>query len=250
MREVSRFVIGDVLKTSLWIYSRNLPTVVVLAAIASAPMFAVAWLALGDDMLDSTGRPDGLWTIGDLFAAFLGGFWLEAGMAFAVVRTLRSAAPSLGETLAYALQVIPRVLVVGLVAYLFVGLGFVALIVPGIILILVYWVVVPVAAVERGGVVYALKRSHELTKGHKGRILAILGLLLIPVIPSIIAGDAGAGIPWALGLDWSEATLAQATVVVDALILSVECTVVAVCYHDLRVLKDGYDSGRIAEVFA
>ena len=177
MREVSRFVIGDVLKTSLWIYSRNLPTVVVLAAIASAPMFAVAWLAIGDDML-----------------------------------------------------------------------GFVALIVPGIILILVYWVVVPVAAVERGGVVYALKRSHELTKGHKGRILAIVGLLLIPSI--IIAGHAVARIPWALGLDWSEATRAQAAVVVEALILSVEGTVIAVCYHNLRVLKDGYDSGRIAEVFA
>ena len=246
MREVSRFAIGDVLKTSLWIYSRNLPTVVVLAAIASAPMFAVAWLALGDDMLDSTGRPDGLWTIGDLFAAFLGGFWLEAGMAFAVVRTLRSAAPSLGETLAFALQVIPRVLVVGLVAYLFVGLGFVALIVPGIILLLVYWVVVPVAAVERGGVAYALKRSHELTKGHKGRILAMFGLLVI----GIIAGNAVVGIPWALGLDWSEATRAQAIVVVDTLRLSVECTVVAVCYHNLRVLKDGDDSGRIAEVFA
>ena len=38
--------------------------------------------------------------------------------------------------------------------------------------------------------------------------------------------------------------------VVAALGLTAQSAVVAVCYHDLRVLKDGDDSGRIPDVFA
>ena len=246
MREVSRFAIGDVLKTSLSTYGRNLPTAVVLTAIAFAPACAVfAWVFGGGIDIDSPDQPLGLWLVSYGLAILFGTFFLEAGMTFAVVRSLRTTPPGLGEVLAFALRALPRVLVVGILVILLVGLGMFALIVPGVILLLVFWVTVPVAAVERVGAWRCLKRSHELTNGHKVPIFGIYFLIyfVVGVALELIA------IP-AMYLGLSETMFTQAIVVGFALARSVQAAMVAVCYHDLRVLKEGGDSGRIAEVFA
>ena len=115
------------------------------------------------------------------------------------------------------------------------GFVWAALLVPITILTLVWWVAVPVASVERRDVRQCLERSHELTRGHKGWIFGVrllinfcVGAACLVVIP---IGS------WAPG-------------VVAAVGLTAQSTVVAVCYHDLRVLKDGDDSGRIPDVFA
>ena len=270
MREVSRFVIGDVLQKSLSIYVRNLPAVIVLAGVlvlAGAVVWAVAKAVpmeqlSEDDLLV-------LWlNVGKLYASvFLGICWFEGGVTFVVVRALRAGPPTWREVLAHTVRAVPHTIgaaatvglgtvapvVLAVLGLEFVGfvskgdigmwfllfglVGFVklALLVPITILTLVWWVAVPVASVERGGVRRALKRSHELTRGHKGRIFRVRLLINFCI---------GAACLVVVPIGWWVAG------VVAAVGLTVQSAVVVVCYHDLRVLKEGGGSGRIAEVFA
>ena len=258
MWEVSRFVIGDVLQKSLSIYVRNLPAVATLAVVLAVPG-AIVWAVAEAVPLPSEGGLlviwlEGLYFVGVLYAAvFLGICWFEGGMAFVVVRALRAGPPTWREVLAHTVQAVPHMLgaaatvCLGTVApvalpvivfplMLLVPLPLWSLLwVAVTILTVAWWVAVPVASVERGGVRRALKRSHELTRGHKGWIFGVrllinfcVGAACLVVIP---IGS------WAPG-------------VVAAVGLTAQSTVVAVCYHDLRVLKDGDDSGRIPDVFA
>lgn len=89
--------------------------------------------------------------------------------------------------------------------------------VPGIVLWLMFYVAVPVAAVE-GGVISALRRSHELTNGRKWALLGVFALWLLAALvlafmgafafvfgaPNALIQLGGSGIilvvPWAL---WS-----------------------------------------------
>ena len=261
MRVVSRFDIGDVIKAGLSTYWKNLPNAIVLAAIGVTPLivflaFAFAWV-LGDD----TGAGSVFWSGFAAYAFVLCFylFWIEAGMTFVVVRTLRSGPPGLGETLAFTVRALPRVSVVGLLCLVFVTLGTLVLIVPGILLWLALWVRVPVAAVERIGVWQCVKRTHELTKGAKGRIFGIDLLIYgASYLVSVLAGAASMAIGWAFGWSLEEALLSETNLAVFGVVViafsaavywSVRAAVVAVSYHDLRVIKDGADTGQIAKVF-
>ena len=63
---------------------------------------------------------------------------------------------------------------VAFVTGVMVGIGFVLLVVPGLILACMFFVAVPVAVVERPGVFEALARSGRLTRGHRVPILGVL----------------------------------------------------------------------------
>ena len=250
MRQVSQFMLSDVLRTSLSIYVRNLPAVVVLAVV-----LAVVWHVLWAAFVAGHVPHFGLGFISPLYAmVFFGIFWSEGAMTFVVVRALGARPPTWGELLAQTVRAIPRMFVVAaivalgpvaLVVLAFISLAdpspfamsvVVALCVPIVILTQVSWVAVPVAGVERGGVWRALKRSHDLTNGRKGGLFAIRLLINFSFW---YAGVVATTISW-----W-------APVVVAAAGFSALGTVVAVCYHDLRMLKGGADdTGRLADVSA
>ncbi len=114
------------------------------------------------------------------------------------------------------------------------------------IFLALFVVVVPVVVVERLGVVAAFRRSFDLTRGNRLRILGIylvLAVLAGTVVylgeiakASLLHGDTlKAGILIAVALYGVVATLFA---VADAVI-----------YHDLRLAKEGADSDEIAAVF-
>lgn len=85
-----------------------------------------------------------------------------------------------GQCLATGFRKLPRTLGVMFLASLVTLLGFIALIIPGIIAYLAFFLSVPVVAVEEVGVVGALNRSSELIKGFRGMAFGtnfVLGLL-------------------------------------------------------------------------
>jgi len=59
-----------------------------------------------------------------------------------------------------------------------IGVGLVLLIVPGIILLLMWALTIPVAVIEDTGLRDSVNRSAELTKGHRGRVF-VIGLLFL-----------------------------------------------------------------------
>lgn len=60
-----------------------------------------------------------------------------------------------------------------------VGLGFLLLIVPGIVLVLMWALTIPVVVLEEADLFDALRRSRELTAGHRGRVFLIIFLFVL-----------------------------------------------------------------------
>ena len=234
MRQVDRFNIGDVLHTAFWIYARNFPAFYLLALIGHLPAyFATDYYAPATYAFVPPN-----W-LGWLVEALVSSPWQSSALTYAAVRILRSGRPSgLSDVLRQAVLAFPRVLLVGILAGVLIFLGSLLLIVPGLILALMFAVAAPVAVVERRAA-SALRRSHELTQGHKG---AILGLSLLMWLPALVAPLAVANV----------ADMADLGPYLVGLLLPVldgfYVVVIAVVYHDLRVLKEGPDRS-IADIF-
>lgn len=89
---------------------------------------------------------------------------------------LRAVAPVLGQ-----------LLVVGLVVGIVVIVGFFLLIIPGVVLLTLWWVAAPVVVIERPEGLKALGRSRELVSGNGLRVFAVVFLLLI-VVAAVVFG--------------------------------------------------------------
>jgi hypothetical protein len=129
---------------------------------------------------------------------------------------VRSVTPMLG-----------RLIGVGLVAGIGVVLGFVLLIVPGLILLTMWAVVAPVVVIERPPGFGALRRSRELVRGNGWQVFGVVVMLdlLLIVVALVVDGLAesagtGAGI--------------VVTVIVGVLAAPIQALAAAVMYFDLR----------------
>ena len=146
------------------------------------------------------------------------------------------------DSLAYALRRFLPVLGTMICMGVAIGFGCVLLLVPGIILAIVLAVAVPASVVEQSGPFASLARSSELTKGNRWQIFGI-GLVL--VVASIASSGVAVVCRLVLG-----AVLGGLLGLAAQILVSAYFSVVgAVLYHDLRVAKEGVDTGRIAAVF-
>jgi hypothetical protein len=150
---------------------------------------------------------------------------------------------SFGESLKVGLaRFFPVVLLALLMGLLFM-LGFMLLIVPGLILITMWFVSTPACVVERTGPWTSLKRSAALTKGHRWKIFGLMFLMII--VSLIVAGLLQVVLPQ-FG---STILVMLGTLLWGALWTAYYSIAVVMSYHDLRVAKEGIDIEQIASVF-
>jgi hypothetical protein len=148
--------------------------------------------------------------------------------------------PRLAAVARQGLRVLPVVVAATIIASLGIGLGFLALIVPGVILALRWFVVAQAAAIEGEGWLPALRSSAQLTDGHYGHIFIFaIYMGLITEAPVILVG---------LGLGDST-TAVSFLVALPVLILtrSFSALATAVLYYDLRSRREGALSGAPSE---
>ena len=108
---------------------------------------------------------------------------------------------SVGQLLRAVMPVVGQLILVGIVAGVGMVIGFVLLVVPGLILITIWSVAAPVVVLECPGGLRALGRSRELVRGNGWPVfgvILVLGILVVLVASAIeIAADSagtGAGI--------------------------------------------------------
>jgi uncharacterized membrane protein len=106
---------------------------------------------------------------------------------------------SAGQLLRAASPVIGQLILVGIVAGIGIVIGFILIIIPGLILITVWSVAAPVVVLERPGGIRALKRSRELVKGNGWNVFVVILLLVILVgvasfLVEAAADSAGTGV--------------------------------------------------------
>jgi len=134
---------------------------------------------------------------------------------------------SAGELLRAATPVLGQLILVGIVAGVGIVIGFVLIIVPGLILITIWSVAAPVVVLERPGVFAALSRSRELVRGNGWQVFGVIFVLFFLVIIvsaaiEVAADSAGTG----AGI--------VARVIVGILTGPISALAAAVLYFDLR----------------
>src|SRR5215813_5105600 len=121
-------------------------------------------------------------------------------------------------------------------------IGFVLLVIPGLILYTMWFVSVAACVVERTGVWASLRRSKDLTKGHRWKIFGLGALIIIlsfanPVLQGPLKTAGGDTVALIFTLIWTSLGSVFSSIVV------------AVTYYDLRAAKEGLDIEQIASVF-
>jgi hypothetical protein len=118
--------------------------------------------------------------------------FVQGALTRATVAANEGQRASFAESFSTALRVLLPLIGLSILIGIGVMFGFILLIVPGIILLLMWAVAVPALVVERSGIMAALSRSAELTKGVR---LKILGLFLVLAVAfwllSIVLGFVG-----------------------------------------------------------
>jgi hypothetical protein len=133
--------------------------------------------------------------------ALVAAFLLQATLVKAVqdVRDGR-ADLSLGETVSAALPYIWPVAGASILAGIGIAIGLFLLIVPGLFLITIWAVIVPVIVIERSGVLASFGRSRELVRGHGWHVFGTLVLVyLIMLAVNIVLGVVFRALPHVLG---------------------------------------------------
>ena len=174
-------------------------------------------------------------------------FLLIGAVVYGTVSELRGRRAGLGECVARGVALIPTVLGVAILTALAIWLGSILFLVPGVIALVMLWVAIPVAVVERPGVFASLGRSRALTKGSRWRVfglIALVGLLWMLAVWVVLAISVFSGFgPGTLTV------MMVALWILTALFTALYAVVCAVGYHDLRVSKEGVDAQQIAAVF-
>jgi uncharacterized membrane protein len=153
------------------------------------------------------------------------------------------------EALMRATPYMGRILVASLLMALVVGLGFLLMVIPGIILGVGLALAIPAVVLEPGrSASGALSRSWELTRGSRWRIF-ILGitlfvLLYVPVVA--ISGLVAVLLPHGAGPSFAASSISTIVAlaiagVVQLFIYPLFYCVLTVTYYDLRVRKEGFD---------
>lgn len=179
--------------------------------------------------------------ISAIVGAIAGLLGQSAGIV-AVVDHLSNRPFALGTALSIVMRRLPAILGVTLLTTLAMLLGIVLLVIPGFIVMTIFYVAVPACVVERVGATQSLGRSRFLTKGQRWRIFAIVLLVLLAsaalsYVVRLVAGPFGMIPRLVIDLLWRSVSMAFGAV------LS------AVVYYRLRMLKEGVDIAAIANVF-
>jgi hypothetical protein len=175
--------IGDVLSEAWNLYKRFLWQFFLTALVVFAVLdllSALAAEAAGDGVAAGI-----FWAVIAFTIGIVGYFWVQ-GALVELVRDVRDgrADRSIGETYAEVRPRLPSLIVAGILAALGIGIGFLLLIVPGLILLTFWSMLVPVIVIEGTSAGDSFKRSFDVVRGHGW---PVFGLILITFITVAIA---------------------------------------------------------------
>jgi len=241
----SDFRVGRILNRTTSVLSRHLPMFFLVSAVAQLPpLLILKAAAMPEGMTSghSLGRVLAMIGIGIVLTLVLS-VLSQAILLYGAFQDMRGRQVSLVESLEVGLRRFLPIVGLAIAMTVLVMLAAILLVVPAMILFTMWFVAAPVCVVEQLGPSNSMRRSTQLTKGHRWKIFG-LGLLLLLI--SVVADHAITASLTAIGGEW----LAMAGQVIWTGIWGAFYAVAAVVtYHDLRVAKEGVDIHQITAVF-
>jgi hypothetical protein len=163
------------------------------------------------------------------FIVILVGTTLFTGMVVELVADVQDGRrdATVGQLIQAARPVIGKLILVGIVAGIGIAIGFILIIIPGLILITIWAVFAPVIVLERPAGLGALGRSRELVRGNGWQVFGVIVVLVIGVgiVSAVIEaiGDSGGT---AVGI--------VVRVIVQILTAPISALAASVLYFELR----------------
>jgi hypothetical protein len=232
------FGVGSVLGTSFRVYGRNFVPFTLISALLYVPM--ILWTSMSS--LESFANWKHMALVGAL-ATVLNSF-VSATLTYGVVKELQGQRVGIGACLSTGFARMIPALGVALLSGLIIGVGFMLLFVPCVIASCVLYVAMPASVIEKPGIMGALGRSAELTRGYRG---AIFGLaLILGIVGIVVTYVEKSAFPITLASYKTYLYVNFATTVVFGALGSV---VAAVAYSSLRTEKEGTSIDDLAKVF-
>lgn len=181
---------------------------------------------------------------------------VQGALIFGAIEDFNGRKATWQECFSVALRYFFPLLGLGILVSLGVFLGFILLIIPGVIVWLGWMIAAPVLIVEKKGITDSISRSWELTAGYKRWILLLMVLLII--IAAVIGAVIGIlglafGDPTTLMVGGASPTYFVVNAIISAFTQSISsmisATGVAAIYYEIRQIKEGIGAENLAAVF-
>lgn len=243
---------GELLDRTFSLYRSHFGLFMGIFAIPHLVVFAFQCLGVG---LQSTGNQvanlfvNFVFTIGALILTVIVSAASQAATVVAVSDVHLDRPSSVKDSFVRIKGQILGVIGLSMLVGLGVGFGFIALIIPGVLLALMWSLAVPVKVLEDKSATDAMSRSSDLTKGDRGRIFVIwllfiilsFGIALLIQWPITLAAGASSRAALArAGGVWQVASLA-AGFVSQCLVGPLATIAFSLVYYDERVRKEAFD---------
>jgi uncharacterized membrane protein len=238
------FRIGPIFSRAWHIYAANFIVLTLVAIVISLP-----------NLLSGEGQTPAV--IARNVVVFI--FWMivnTVGLAvilYAAFQAMRGRPVQITDAIRRGLSRFWSIVGLAILQWLGISIGFLLLVIPGIMLFIRWSAALPACVVEGLGPLASMKRSAELTKGNRWKIFGmyvlvwLVGIVLIAIIGGIIFGLIGAAS--VAGLSRGFGVGSVISLVLSAVLTAYINVLLVMVYHDLRVAKEGVDTEQIAAVF-
>ncbi len=221
--EQQRLQVGAVIRRVFDIYANEAAIwVPVAAAIIGVPAIIVGVASHAGNF--------GLSALGEILALVAG--FVFTGMIVELVASVEKRQQTdAGSLLRSVMPVLASLVLVSIVAAIAIVIGFIFVIVPGLILITIWSVFAPVVVLERPDGLGALGRSREMVRGHGWQVFGVIFILyfmigIVDLIAQAIAKTGGTGLTIIV------------VVVLAVLTAPLSSLAAAVIYFDLKRIEE------------
>jgi hypothetical protein len=249
--------VGELLDRTFFLYRANfglflgiaaLPNLVTLAFQLSRVVIAPG--SAGVIAPGSTGVPFALWLLASLLVYLVTLAVCQGATVIAVSQIQLGRATSVSTAFATIWPRIGELSRIILGMGVLIGLAFLFLIVPGIMLSIRWALTIPVAVLEERGLGGSLARSSQLTSGHRWRVFLIYCLIIVLVYIASVLVQAPLMIVLTLSSGplrtgqlpvWAQVAMPVAGFLMQSVLSPIMTIALSLVYYDERVRKEAFD---------
>jgi hypothetical protein len=247
---------GEILDRGLKVLFRRLGTFYLVTLILTSPLLAYQCLVVLAEFTDTAAIVTGLLAI-ILYFVFV--FVATGAIIYIIAQEHIGSPVGTGQAMSYAFRRFGDLFVTSFLVGIVMMVGFMLLIIPGIIFALWYSLSTQVVMLENCGGTKAMARSKQLTEGFRGRIFGLL--VLTGILGGVVVYLINLGLMNILPISETIQTDRFAFTkinkpnyliiqVVDFLVQTLFSTYTSICltlaYFDLRVRKEAFDLELVA----
>jgi len=267
--------IGRILDKTFTIYKNNFVRFITIVALIQVPIALINLLftplihggvaqpavetrdaGAAESVSDSgspMGRPVAIAssTVVAVFLLIVGNMLCQAALTKSVSESYLNREISVGQAYRFVLPKLLTLIGASLLIGLVVGVGFLLLVVPGVIFSLWFYLTTPCIVVEGQGVLGGMSRSKSLVSGNLGKVF-LVGLL-VTLITLVISMPLGTVSSIGAMFIWRDSPMVGAivnqfaNVISQVLAMPIGASAFILLYYDLRIRKEGFDLEMLAQ---